>query len=371
MPPRTELARLFIGTDPRLRRLLGYWAATGVFYTVCMSIMWLLIRNGSVERTAGGRMIVFCMSWLVGCYGLIRASNVLRIMPSHLAVLQSLVALACNVAIYSLVGPIRGASLMVLPVVIVFCTFSLRPRETLLLCAFAICALAGTMAWMVHHDPLRYRLPVEGVHFTLSAMSMLAVALLTGEMSKLHARLKRQKEELLTAVATIRTLATIDELTSLANRRHMNEVLAAEERRTGAAGQAVCIALVDIDFFKSVNDRYGHAGGDCVLRAFAGAARAGLRNADVLARWGGEEFLLMLPNTALPEATQVLNRMAERIKAMRVAEFDRGLAITFSGGLVERASGEPFTATIVRADRAMYVAKSSGRDRVVVGDGPA
>jgi diguanylate cyclase (GGDEF)-like protein len=371
MPPRTELARLFIGTDPRLRRLLGYWAATGVFYTVCMSIMWLLIRNGSVERTAGGRMIVFCMSWLVGCYGLIRASNVLRIMPSHLAVLQSLVALACNVAIYSLVDPLRGASLMVLPVVIVFCTFSLRPRETLLLCAFAICALGATMAWMVHHDPLRYRLQVESVHFTLSAMSMLAVALLTGEMSKLRARLKRQKEELLAAVATIRTLATIDELTSLVNRRHMNEVLVAEERREHWRGKPVCIALLDIDFFKRVNDRYGHAGGDCVLRAFAGAARADLRAGDVLARWGGEEFLLMLPDTTLAEATQVLRRMAERVKAVRIAELDRELTITFSGGLVERRSGEPFAETILRADRAMYVAKSSGRDRVAVGEAGA
>jgi diguanylate cyclase (GGDEF)-like protein len=142
-------------------------------------------------------------------------------------------------------------------------------------------------------------------------------------------------------------------------------LLGAEERCEHLRGQPVCIALLDIDFFKRVNDRYGHAGGDAVLRAFAGAARAGLRTGDVLARWGGEEFLLMLPDTALAEATLVLRRMAERIKAMRIAEFDRDLAITFSGGLVERGGGEPFAATILRADRARYVAKSSGRDRGV------
>jgi hypothetical protein len=146
MSLRPELGRLFIGADPALRRLLGYWAATAVFYTVSICILWLFVRNGIVERAAGERTIVFSLCWLFGCYGLIRASKVLRIMPSHLAVLQSLVALAFNVAIYSFAGPIRGASLMVLPVVIVFCTFSLRPRETLVLCAFAICALAGTMA---------------------------------------------------------------------------------------------------------------------------------------------------------------------------------------------------------------------------------
>jgi diguanylate cyclase (GGDEF)-like protein len=365
MSLRLKLARLFLGEDPKLRRLLGYWAATGVFYAVCMTVMCLLIVNGTVEREAGTYLIVFGMSWLFGCYGLIRVSRALRILPWHLAVLQALVALACNVAIYSLAGPIRGASLMVLLVVIVFCTFSLRPRETLALCGFTIVSLAGTMTWMVRHDPLRYPLQVEGTHFALATVSLLAVALLTGEMSKLRARLKRQKEELLAALSTIRTLATIDELTSLANRRHMNEVLGAEERRERSAAQQVCIALLDIDFFKSVNDRYGHAGGDAVLRAFSATARAELRAGDVLARWGGEEFLLMLPNTGLAEATRVLHRMAERVGAMRIAELDRELTITFSAGLVERSGDEPFADTISRADRAMYIAKSSGRNQVI------
>jgi diguanylate cyclase (GGDEF)-like protein len=367
MSLRSELARLFIGEDRQLRRLLGYWAATCVFYAVCMVLMLGQIHNGAAGRKAATVLSWLGMASVVGCYLLIRASKALRIPPARLAVLQALIALGCNVAAYAISGPIRGASLMVLLVVIVFCTFSLRPRQTLALCASAIGALGATIAWLVIHDPLRFPLEVEAVHFGLAASSLLTVALLTGEMSKLRARLKRQKEELLAAVATIRTLATIDELTSLVNRRHMNEVLVAEERREPWSGQPVCIALLDIDFFKSVNDRYGHAGGDCVLRAFAGAARADLRAGDVLARWGGEEFLLMLPDTPLAEATRVLRRMAERIKAMRIAELDGEPAITFSGGLVERGNGEPFAETIARADRAMYVAKSSGRDRVVAG----
>jgi diguanylate cyclase (GGDEF)-like protein len=368
---RPELARLVIGTDPRLRRMLRYWAATGVFYTVCMILMFVQIDNGTADREAGTFLIWFGMSSVLGCYLLIRASKALRILPWQLAVLQALIALGCNVAAYSLSGPIRGASLMLLLVVIVFCTFSLRPRETLALCAMAICALGGTMAWMVIHDPLRYPLEVEAVHFGLATSSLLAVAVLTGEMSKLRARLKQQKEGLLAAVATIRTLATIDELTSLANRRHMNEVLGAEERREAARRQPVCIALLDIDFFKSVNDRYGHAGGDAVLRTFAETVRAELRAGDVLARWGGEEFLLMLPDTGLSAATLVLRRMAERVGAMRIPELDRELTITFSAGLAERSGGEPFADTISRADRARYIAKSSGRNQVIPLGAPA
>ena len=365
MSLRRKLAGLFIGADPQLRRMLGYWAATGVLYTLCLVLMLVQIRIGTADREAATVLSWFGMSSVLASYLLIRASKTLRILPSQLAVLQALIALGCNIAAYAISGPIRGASLVLLLVVIVFCAFSLRPREALRLCAAAVCGLGGTMAWMVWHDPLRYPLQVEAIHFGLATASLLAVALLTGEMSKLRARLKRQKEELLAALATIRTLATIDELTSLANRRHMNEVLGAEERREPAPGQPLCIALLDIDFFKGINDRFGHAGGDAVLRDFAGAARAELRTGDVLARWGGEEFLLMLPATGLAEATLVLRRMAERVGAMRIRELDLELTVTFSAGLVERSGGEPFAETISRADHAMYVAKSSGRNQVI------
>jgi diguanylate cyclase (GGDEF)-like protein len=127
----------------------------------------------------------------------------------------------------------------------------------------------------------------------------------------------------------------------------------------------VCIALIDIDHFKRVNDSHGHAVGDAVLRAFADAARTALRARDVLARWGGEEFLLMLPDTEPAEAMQVLRRVAEQVAAVRVSAPGAELRVTFSGGVAARVGDEPFTDTITRADRAMYEAKSQGRDRIV------
>ncbi|MDB5949949.1 MAG: diguanylate cyclase [Massilia sp.] len=194
------------------------------------------------------------------------------------------------------------------------------------------------------------------------------MALLTGEMSKLRAWPKRQREELLAAVATIRTLATIDELTSLVNRRHMNEVLGAEERREHWRGQPVCIALLDIDFFKSVNDRYGHAGGDAVLRNFAGAARADLRAGDVLARWGGEEFLLMLPDTAgRSDAGARPDGRADQRHAHRRTRWRQRHHVFGRAGRTRQSRA------VRRNDRArrpcavcLYVAKSSARNRVVV-----
>jgi diguanylate cyclase (GGDEF)-like protein len=216
----------------------------------------------------------------------------------------------------------------------------------------------------VAQDPSHYPVTVEALTFGFASIGLIAITLLTGQMNTLRARLKNQKEELLAALSTIRTLATMDDLTSLANRRHMNDVLADEERRQPRAG-ATCIALIDIDFFKDINDRFGHAQGDTVLREFAAAALGALRGSDMLARWGGEEFLLMLPTTEPAEAAQVLARMASAVAAMPLPGLDLGRAVTFSAGLTARQPGEPFADTISRADKALYRAKAEGRNRIV------
>jgi diguanylate cyclase (GGDEF)-like protein len=144
----------------------------------------------------------------------------------------------------------------------------------------------------------------------------------------------------------------------------MNELLAQEERRRDACGGSTCIAVLDIDFFKRINDRFGHAAGDDVLRAFAQAARAELREGDALARWGGEEFLLMLPHTAATDARTVLERMRARVAAMAPCE---GLEqpVSFSAGLSVWRVDETITDAVNRADKALYAAKAAGRNRLV------
>jgi diguanylate cyclase (GGDEF)-like protein len=365
MGVKTTIVRLLAGTDPKLHRPLAYWAATAVLYSVCIV---LLVLQGRVGVTAPGAIAALCWYGAAGVlffYALVRASRRLGIPPRTLATLQGLFAMTCSMWLYTISGPLRAATLAIPVVVVAFCTFALRPRQTLLLAVAGVAGLGATMWWLQAHDPLGYPRAVEALTFAYMAAALLSIALLTGEMNKLRARLKRQKEELLAALATIRTLATVDELTSLANRRHMNEVLSAEERRQESRGQPTCIALLDIDFFKQVNDRFGHAAGDDVLRSFAGAARAELRASDVLARWGGEEFLLMLPNTEQAEAAVVLQRMAERVGKLEMPGLELGRRITFSAGLAARRADEALADTIGRADKALYQAKSSGRDRVI------
>jgi diguanylate cyclase (GGDEF)-like protein len=365
MGVRKTLVDAFTGSDPKLRRPMAYWCSTAVLYALCIV---LLVLQGRIGATTPGAIAALCWYGVSGVavfYALVRNSVRLGIAPRTLASLQGLFAMTCSMWLYAISGPLRAATLAFPLVVVAFCTFALRPRQTLLLATAGVAGLGLTMWWMQASDPVRYPPAVEMLTFAYTAVALLAIALLTGEMNKLRARLKRQKEELQAALATIRTLATVDELTSLANRRHMNEVLSAEERRHGARGQPTCIALLDIDFFKQVNDRFGHAAGDEVLRSFANAARAELRVSDVLARWGGEEFLLMLPNTEQAEAAVVLQRMAAQVGALRVPGLDLGRPITFSGGLAARQAGEPLADTISRADKALYMAKSAGRDRII------
>jgi diguanylate cyclase (GGDEF)-like protein len=377
-------SRLLFGTDPKLRRMLFYWAATAVLYSIFFVLVVLIATPDLIDRGAALDLAAYAIGGNAVSYLLVRFGGRFGLAPTTMATLQGVFAISCNIWLYAIAGPLRSATLMALMMVVVFCTFALRPRQTLALAAAGLAGMGATMWWLQAHDPLRYAPEVEAVTFTILAACSLTVTFLTGEMSKLRARLKAQKEELVKAVDTIRTLATVDELTALANRRHMNEVLALEERRRGPAAGApypgapdpgtpagsTCIALLDIDFFKQINDRHGHAAGDEVLRSFAAAARAELRSGDVLARWGGEEFLLMLPDTGEPEALMVVERIRARVGGLRIAAPDGGdipdgRRLSFSAGLTARRGAEALADTVNRADKALYQAKSSGRDRVV------
>ncbi|NIA57072.1 GGDEF domain-containing protein [Massilia sp. TW-1] len=353
---RARVVSLAVGTDPKLRRMLSYWAASTALYAVFAIL--ISVESGVRELGLG----LYAALGSSTFYLLVRASARLHLRPQTLAALQGLFGITCNMWAYSITGPLRGATLMGLMVVVVFCTFALRPRQTLLL---ALCGLLGmgvTMWWHQLRDPLHYPPRVEAITFAMMAGCSLTVTLLTGEMNKLRARLKAKRETLEAALDTIRLLATTDELTGLSNRRHMNEVLDGEERR--ASTRPACVALLDIDFFKQINDHHGHAAGDAVLRAVAVRLRASLARDATLARWGGEEFLVLLPAVALDEAQALIESLRATMAGLVVPGIDPDLRVSFSAGVAARLGTEPFSATINRADKALYGAKATGRNRV-------
>jgi len=163
----------------------------------------------------------------------------------------------------------------------------------------------------------------------------------------------------------LRELATTDGLTGLLNRRRLMEVAEEEMTRATRYGRPLCLGMLDLDHFKAVNDRFGHLVGDDALRTVAEAVKGELRRYDQAGRYGGEEFVVILPETSLEAGRTVLERIRDRVSALRLGGAAEGAMVTASIGLVEWRPGEPLGAAIQRADGALYQAKRAGRNRVV------
>ena len=155
-----------------------------------------------------------------------------------------------------------------------------------------------------------------------------------------------------------------DTLTGLGNRRLLMDRLLQETERANRKGVPYVLGILDVDHFKSVNDRFGHEAGDTALCAIARAIEEGLREYDLCGRWGGEEFLIMLPETPLDHALQVAQRVRQGIKNIRFGFMSDHISASF--GLSVYRHGESFSETLNRADVALSQAKLAGRDRVEV-----
>lgn len=163
----------------------------------------------------------------------------------------------------------------------------------------------------------------------------------------------------------LRELATTDTLTGALTRRHFFDLAELEWARSTRHGHPLCVALIDVDHFKTVNDRFGHGMGDEALRLVVETVRGKLRRHDLLGRYGGDELALLFPETPLEGARQVSDRIRRAVAEIRLSHGDIPVKLTISAGLVERRTDEMLSAACQRADAALYEAKDSGRDCVV------
>ncbi|WP_296223706.1 GGDEF domain-containing protein [Ralstonia sp. UBA689] len=184
--------------------------------------------------------------------------------------------------------------------------------------------------------------------------------------------MKRKAEETSTEVARLRKAldmasasARHDLLTGALNRKGLEEALEREVARAAHQHSALSIAFLDIDNFKSINDVHGHSFGDDALSHLAQVARESMRPQDTLARFGGEEFVILMPDTCLEDGVQVIVRLQRALTQRFFAAGDTRLFITFSAGVAELGKDEAPMAAIQRADRGMYQAKRTGKNKVV------
>jgi diguanylate cyclase len=179
-------------------------------------------------------------------------------------------------------------------------------------------------------------------------------------------RIQELERELLSVSDKIRE----DHLTGALNRRGFDEAFERETARARRTGHSLCVALLDLDNFKHVNDRYGHRAGDEALVHLAQVVKATIRPNDIVARYGGEEFLILLPEAALSEAEAVLVRLQRDLTKRFFLHNNERILVTFSAGVTEWAPHEDQAAVIARADAAQYEAKVSGKNRVVTAAAP-
>jgi diguanylate cyclase (GGDEF)-like protein len=182
----------------------------------------------------------------------------------------------------------------------------------------------------------------------------------------LEARVVERTRELAELNSRLEEASRTDALTRLPNRRGFLDVVAHELRRSARAHEPCTVLMIDLDHFKQVNDRHGHAAGDALLEAAASLLRAALRAEDVVARWGGEEFIVLLPNTDASGGKVAAEKLRMNLAADSFQRNGFAERITASFGIAQHEEARPFDATIAAADDALYRAKERGRNRIEV-----
>lgn len=160
-------------------------------------------------------------------------------------------------------------------------------------------------------------------------------------------------------------LVSVDQLTGALNRRGFDELFQREAARTERSSQPLCVALLDLDNFRLINEHHGHPGGDAVLRHLVQVSQLMLRATDGIARFGGEEFVILLPDSSLSESVSAINRLLRALSVRPLVYEDARVFVTFSAGVALRAPNESGETLIKRADKSMYDAKKAGKNRVV------
>jgi diguanylate cyclase len=354
---------VLMGSDPQTREHLRLpMFAFGLHFIWVAVVLWYALPQQHIEAFDGKVVVAYELMSVVLFYALIRSGISARWSDPVLVLPQMLVA--CAVGSYGyVVAPILRPSLLhLLCVIQVFGMITLTPRSSRIAGASAVLMLLVAllaMQWSDHGG-----MSAEMLNIALSCFILVSLAKLAHQYSVVRVNVESEKDLLVDAVDRMRELVIRDALTGLFNRKHMQDLLRQECERFARSGQGFCVALIDLDHFKRVNDVYGHQIGDEVLAGVARAAQGALRENDVICRWGGEEFLVLLrDNNPAQEGLQAMARLRRQVTELRPASTAPDLSVTFSAGLAVSQPGEAIVQMLERADRALYAAKSGGRNQ--------
>ncbi len=336
-------------------------AASSMLLPVVLAIAAAL---GMAEFSVAAWSALLVAGLSLAFFAVFRSGLNLRFRDPSMSMEISLAAILATTVVAYWADGAQGPLEMFYVMVLIFASLRLRASRLLALAATALAA-HGIMLYAWHRSHAGADIATSLVDFAALAIVLPWFAAMGAYVNNLRMRLSETNRRLTLALDRIESIAVRDELTGLYNRRFLMEVLGRETASARRSGRPFAVCVLDIDHFKSVNDTFGHAAGDAVLRHFASVAGAGKRSADVFGRLGGEEFLLVMPDTGLAGALACAERIRTAVGASPFPEIPADRRITVTAGIALARDGEDASALLARADAALYLGKHAGRDRVV------
>ena len=355
-------ARVLSRRARQRRQIQGMIAAS---YLIDSLILLLYARAGSIPTTIAP---AFAATGLlsVAFYLVLSETGVTERFKDHYFVLPQLCISAAIMLAFAYIAPeVGGMFLCLLFLVFNFGSLRSTPRQSAIV--WTVTTLGVAALFLLTDKPIG--LPHGSQLERFVTMLMFAVTIgscmfLGIFSSSMRQSLYQSGQKLKEAYRRIEELAELDELTGSFNRRCIMRHLEEEIARSGRLNNPCSIALIDLDFFKRINDVHGHPTGDEVLRTFAITVFANIRTIDRFGRYGGEEFLLVLPDTPQESAAQMLDRLRAIIAELDWSAFSPGMRVTMSAGVATLRRDENSDTFLARADRALYAAKAQGRNRI-------
>jgi len=358
---RTQL----LGPDPGLHTGIRRLLLTAAIYAFACALLGVAAMLGLVPAWQVAVQTSVSVLGLLVFYGLLRSGATANWADPALILPQVLFGAGSIALSYGMTELTRGAALQLLCLVLVFDMQRLEARQVRLVGVGTVLILGLMLAVMGWWSPQGLDLRREALNIAMAVVMLPVLSIVAREVRQIRVRQLQQKETLAATLRQLHKLSTRDSLTDLYNRRHMMQMLEREVKRQSRKGGVFSVAILDIDHFKRINDRLGHAVGDAVLRDFSKRLRRAIRECDVVARWGGEEFLVLMPGTGRPQALLALERMRAKVVKHDWSQHAPGLAVRFSAGVAQHTGAELLNRTLEQADLALYQAKSAGRDRAV------
>ena len=363
---------LLLSSDPNRRTMIAMALLAIVLMAGSAGVV-LFLEHSGVIRSYGVApwWAALSLGGLVVMTGLIRCGWSSRLRDPSMSLLQMAWTITSGAVAYVFAGEARGMVPSVLAMILFFGALGLNLTQVITiglysLVVFALAVVISTRLYAEHASTM------DIAYGWMILIVLSGCMVLNLRIHRIRQNLRDQRTQLARALAVNRELALRDELTGLLNRRAAGELIALELRRKQRNRGPLLLAMIDLDHFKTVNDEHGHVVGDQALRAFANMVRTSVRDTDVLARWGGDEFLLMLSDAPLHEGERLLKRACKAVESLQIEVEGNGeaegcvIGLSMSAGLAECLDGETMEQTIERADKALYIAKAQGRNCVAV-----